>query len=138
VNLFLYHSEEEDEKDVIGEVELMIASRAQQGQGFGRASLVAFFEYLSRHEEEIVGTFVGQTERHPAPRIFKHLRVKVNETNERSINLFSSVGFEKVSHVANYFGELELRMQHDLQAFSRHVATDQLEEYREVEYLESM
>jgi L-amino acid N-acyltransferase YncA len=40
----------------------------------------------------------------------EYLRVKISSGNARSIRLFESVGFQKVSEAPNYFGEVELRM----------------------------
>jgi len=107
VNLFLTTSEEGDA--VIGEIELMIAVKDQQGQGYGRASLLTFLRFLVEHEGGIMEEF--ERERIGAEgRGIEGLVVKIGEANQRSIGLFESVGFERVGEGANYFGEWELQM----------------------------
>lgn len=114
VNLFLTDSDNEDTPGVIGEIELMIASEQHQGQGYGRASLLAFLKYIVAHEQEILQQYShdNQSLRKYLPATpvqFMYFRVKISESNHRSIGLFESLGFAKVGE-ANYFGEVELRL----------------------------
>ena len=41
----------------------------------------------------------------------RYLRVKISKDNVTSISLFESIGFVRTSAEANYFGEVELRLQ---------------------------
>ncbi|KAL2815591.1 GNAT domain-containing protein [Aspergillus cavernicola] len=131
INLFLKIDDGEEgtlEPVVIGEIELMIAEKNDRGRGFGRAALLAFLRYVIAHEGEVVGEFVGKDEM--AVNVKKKalaldaevgegegekelkiaaLSVKVGQSNERSLALFESVGFRRVTEEANYFGEWELR-----------------------------
>lgn len=93
VNIFI--AEDEDEAGVFGgEVELMIAKKEMQGNGYGRAALLLFLWYVLRRKKDIG---------------VNYLRVKIGQDNARSIGLFESVGFVKMSETPSYFGEFELR-----------------------------
>lgn len=107
VNLFLATSAEEDA--VVGEIELMIAVQDQQGQGYGRASLLALLRFVVQREGGIMEEF-ERGRMGGEGRGIEGLVVKIGEANRRSIGLFESVGFERVGEGANYFGEWELRM----------------------------
>ena len=128
VNLFLTRLEAEDKEGVIGEIELMIASKESQGKGCGRASLMAFMKYIASHEEEILAEYMG--ERGPAERRLRYLRVKIGQGNVRSIGLFKSIGFVVLSEEPNYFGEVELRKEG-----IRIAELESLQSYRELEYI---
>lgn len=119
-NLFLREDDDDDddddnengEKRVIGEIELMIAEKRNQGQGFGRAALLTFLWYIARHEGQILDEFFMQSttaEEKSTERKMKCLSVKIGKDNARSLALFESLGFEKRSPEPNYFGEYELR-----------------------------
>jgi RimJ/RimL family protein N-acetyltransferase len=133
INLFLFDSEEDEEDDapsahdtqeqrsVIGELELMIASPTHRRQGYGRAALEAFLAYISGHWDEIsqeysssddanVGVDREQAASAGVPRL-QYLRVRIQETNVGSIRLFENLGFVRTHEGANYFGEVELRRQ---------------------------
>ena len=131
VNLFLTKS---DEGRVLGEIELMIAVKTSQGQGYGRASLLAFLRYIVEHEAVILAEYKDvDMEADPLP--VEYLRVKVGENNLRSIALFESVGFRKVGEV-NIFSEIELRMDGDWRTtVVRAVRKYDIGGYEEVEYL---
>jgi ribosomal protein S18 acetylase RimI-like enzyme len=130
VNLFLKFEDEDDASDegspsrnptVIGEVELMIAVKDNQGRGFGRASLLCFLNYIATHEAEILGEFLresrtgrptaneSQVGRGRAEPKLEYLVVRIGVSNERSLGLFQSLGFRKMKEEPNYFGELEMR-----------------------------
>ncbi|KAJ5035428.1 uncharacterized protein L3040_007896 [Drepanopeziza brunnea f. sp. 'multigermtubi'] len=131
VNLFLSPADEDDDNDddegVIGELELMIAPTSRRRQGYGRAAILAFMQYITTHLSSILAEFGGgdgdededgQTttprrttrrsiERKPTTKL-SQLKVKIGSKNEKSIALFESIGFVKVGEGPNYFGELEL------------------------------
>ena len=116
---------------VIGEIELMIAVKSQQGHGYGRASLLAFLSYIAEHEDGLLAEF--ERERMIEGRVkLKELKVKIGEKNGRSIGLFESVGFMKVDQEEeeNYFGEIELRMGEEW----KERMGERVEGYREVKY----
>ncbi|KAL5382609.1 hypothetical protein DPSP01_006446 [Paraphaeosphaeria sporulosa] len=116
VNMFL-DPDAEDERAgngdgaqaLIGEIEIMIADRAQQGKGLGCEILLAFMWYILQTRT------LGMKEYHcsnPNGRensSLRYLRAKIHKDNVRSTKLFEGVGFSKVSETPNYFGEIELR-----------------------------
>lgn len=139
VNLFLFDDDSEEcEKGhtrMVGEIEIMIATKEQQGKGLGRAALTLFLNYVFGNREEIMkerfgpsggvldGTFIPT---------LSTLRVKINQTNTPSIKLFESVGFVKKSGSPNYFGEFELVLQ-DMR-IGPMVKSVELEGWREAVY----
>ncbi|RAL08938.1 uncharacterized protein BO97DRAFT_427811 [Aspergillus homomorphus CBS 101889] len=121
INLFLRVDDGEDgesDPQLIGEIELMIAEKRNQRQGYGKAALHTFLRYIVDHETQILDEFVAgdaaalqamtgcQQQR---PWRFACLSVKIGQANERSLALFEGARFEKVSAEPNYFGEFELR-----------------------------
>ncbi|KAI5251684.1 hypothetical protein E4T42_04109 [Aureobasidium subglaciale] len=116
INLFLVDDddevEEEDNKDpaaprsVLGEIELMIAVKSQHRKGHGRASLLTFMHYILTNTAPILQEYSKDQ-----PAALRYLRVKISASNVKSIALFESAGFVRTSAEANYFGELELRLQ---------------------------
>ncbi|OAT05474.1 hypothetical protein BDBG_01864 [Blastomyces gilchristii SLH14081] len=151
VNLFLRLDEEGEEEGgndhgivsaanrggarVVGEIELMIAEKAKQGKGFGKAGLVCFLKYIADHERDILRGFVSSLPSSSAPvsggvscghtaddarrdeaqvgkvvgEKLAYLSAKIGADNVRSLALFESLGFRKVSDKPNVFGEVELR-----------------------------
>lgn len=129
VNLFLTPSddgdgEDEDESDaenaagrettravssVIGEIELMIASKQHRGQGLGKEILNTFMWYILQSLDGILSEYQSANAAGTEKIAMGYLRVKIDKDNLRSIRLFESVGFRKVTEQPNYFGELELR-----------------------------
>ena len=128
VNLFLFEDDEMEEEEppahsssldvlpsqtsapkttLVGEIELMIARKDLQHQGYGRATLITFMSYVLSSWPDI-GQQYSTSKQQDGLLGLAYLRAKINQTNERSIRLFESVGFEKVGSV-NYFGEVELR-----------------------------
>lgn len=113
INLFLTPADE-DPEGCIGELELMIAPTQARRRGYGRATLLTFLMYLQKHLDGILeeyGASLKQDSEGPGTdgkmRLLQ-LRVKIGSKNEKSINLFTSLGFLKVSEGENYFGEIEL------------------------------
>ncbi|KAF2033841.1 hypothetical protein EK21DRAFT_97957 [Setomelanomma holmii] len=124
VNLFLYPDEDDDEEDeqlsknnaesnvreeIIGEVEIMIASLPARGRGLAHAALLAFLGYIDTHLAFILEEYrLGSAEK--SVRYLKYLRVKIDQHNVKSLGLFGKLGFEQARGV-NYFGEVEMRLQ---------------------------
>jgi RimJ/RimL family protein N-acetyltransferase len=111
VNMFLTTSEDEEagEMRLIGELELMIATKQNQSKGLGRAALLTFLRYITEHEDDIVEEFLSSGAHACQKRRLSCLCAKIGEQNNRSIGLFESLGFFKTSTKASYFGEFELR-----------------------------
>jgi RimJ/RimL family protein N-acetyltransferase len=111
INLFLVDDDDDDETQssntsILGEIELMIAVKSQHRKGHGRASLLAFLHYILSNTTAILDEYAKAKEAY-----LRYLRVKISAENVKSIALFESVGFVRTSAEANYFGELELRLQ---------------------------
>jgi len=115
VNLFISITEDDAEGDIlVGELELMIAEQSEQRKGYGRAALVAFLEYIRRHEKDILREYqLAQASDNVQLSKFDSLAVKIGQTNHRSIALFEGLGFCKTSASPSYFGEYELRLPRD-------------------------
>lgn len=109
---------------ILGEIEIMIADKSSQRKGHGKTALLIFLDYILEHwsliGREFSSSFSSSSASSSsdsstsfsaavvAPQL-AYLRVKVHETNVGSIRLFESVGFQRVSETANYFGEIEMR-----------------------------
>jgi RimJ/RimL family protein N-acetyltransferase len=112
INLFLVDDDDDEETPsttstaILGEIELMIAVKSQHRKGHGRASLLAFLHYILSNTTAILDEYAKGKEAY-----LRYLRVKISAENVKSIALFESVGFVRTSAEANYFGELELRLQ---------------------------
>lgn len=91
--------------DLVGEVELMIAVPEQQGKGYGRAVLQLFLCWVLDHRDKVVREKLALLEE---PGELKKLRVKIHESNCRSLGLFESLGFRRTQDGSNYFGEVEM------------------------------
>ncbi|KAL4940662.1 hypothetical protein BDV06DRAFT_18027 [Aspergillus oleicola] len=160
INLFLRVEEDDDEDEnvnekkesqpcIIGEIELMIAEKKDQGRGYGKAALLTFLQYILSHEEAVLCEYVsGDAEAKRAlassgdPTMVKegsHLKfsalsVKIGQANERSLKLFEGLGFKKVGDAPNYFGEWELRVQGAELGSYIDMVKGKMEGYREVRY----
>lgn len=136
INMFIsMHEEDDGQLSLVGELELMVARKDDQGKGFGRSALVTFLCYIANHEEEIVKSFQGQSFAGPKASRFDYLAVKINEQNGRSLSLFEKIGFKKISTVPNFFGEFELR-NHGLSLTAIHqmLLKYDINNYREASY----
>lgn len=113
VNLFIL-TNEEDNGDLllVGEIELMIASKENQRHGLGRAALLIFLYYVLRHQSSILEGYFSSPRAQAEVSRLAYLRVKIKETNVRSITLFESLGFKKTESTPNFFDEFELRNNH--------------------------
>jgi hypothetical protein len=107
VNMFFYE-DEEDEEGVLGEINIMVAEPLTRGKGFGKRVLFMFLWYVLIHRislmEEYHGAGAGK-----GPKLSGFV-VKIDKDNLVSIKMFESVGFWRVRGEANYFGEVELRL----------------------------
>ena len=126
INLFLSEPEDDDDEDddsgaqaptstkssnaLVGEIELMIALKDLHRQGYGRAALLSFTTYILDTWTQIAAEYSSSASDQP-PKSLQFLRVKINQSNARSIALFQSIGFVQTAAGANYFGEVELRWQ---------------------------
>lgn len=125
INLFLFEPEDDDDDDdgerandstkqsnaLVGEIELMIARKGLHRQGYGRAALLSFTAYILETWTQIAAEYSSSNCEGQDARSLQYLRVKINQSNARSIALFQSVGFVQTAAGANYFGEVELRWQ---------------------------
>jgi RimJ/RimL family protein N-acetyltransferase len=130
INLFLFEPEEDDVDEgepssgaeklnaVVGEIELMIARKDLHRQGYGRAALLSFVGYILDSWAQIGGEY-NNSRSDGVAKSLDYLRVKINQSNARSIALFESIGFEQTSAGANYFGEIELRWRPDRSALEK-------------------
>ncbi|KAJ4344433.1 uncharacterized protein N0V89_012175 [Didymosphaeria variabile] len=116
VNLFLNPDDEDEGPDdgngvqkLIGEIEIMIAERTQQGKGIGREVLMTFMWYILQSHTLSMNEYHSSNPNGKKSSCLNCLRAKVNKDNVRSMRLFEGVGFKKVSATPNYFGEMELR-----------------------------
>ena len=117
VNLFLTPDDEEVEEignegksqALIGEIEIMIADKKQQGKGLGREILLVFMWYILHSRDRIMEEYRAGNGDGEKGVYMKYLRVKIDKDNVRSVRLFQNAGFNKVREEPNYFGELELR-----------------------------
>jgi RimJ/RimL family protein N-acetyltransferase len=128
INLFLFEPEDDDEDEsnssaeqsnaVVGEIELMIARKDLHRQGYGRTALLSFVGYILDSWAQI-GAEYNNSGSKSAAKSLDYLRVKINQSNARSIALFESIGFEQTAAGANYFGEIELRWRPDRSALEK-------------------
>ncbi len=113
VNLFITTKDDDDDDDgkqsIVGELELMIARKEEQGKGHGRAAILLFLMYILSHRAEILKEY-NQKHDGLGRGGFDYFSVKIGEGNSRSIKLFETLGFNKVAEEANFFGEFELRL----------------------------
>lgn len=137
VNLFILTNEEENgDISLIGELELMIASKDDQRQGNGRAAILIFLYYILRHQNQILEEYFSFPRAQAQVSRLAYFRVKIRETNMRSITLFESLGFKKTEPSPNFFEEFELR--HDrlkLEQVEAWMTERDITNYREVPYI---
>ncbi len=140
INLFLFENDEgspradipNNPSEVIGEIELMIARIDLHRQGYGRATLLTFMNYVLSNWKRIAAEYSSLVIDSPSLPSLAYLRVKINQSNQRSIALFKSVGFEPIAGGPNYFGEVELRWQGDLTSL---LASPWYEQSKQLQYL---
>ena len=125
VNLFIRIEDSDADSpcsspEIIGEIELMVAEKKHQRNGFGRASVLSFLRYIAAHERDILDEYVqndplagqamaGAKVQERKQWKFTALSVKIGKSSTGSLALFESLGFRRVSDEPNYFGEFELR-----------------------------
>ncbi|KAJ5675630.1 hypothetical protein N7462_008527 [Penicillium macrosclerotiorum] len=147
INLFLRVDDGEDgdaQPEIVGEIELMIAEKVNQRRGFGKAALVTFMRYVVERQTMILEEFVrGDVDSETETKLraatgtlsFSCLSVKIGQSNTRSLALFESLGFQKLSAEPNFFGEFELRRTElSLESVNEALGTAGAENYAEVPY----
>jgi len=105
VNMFFFDDEEDE---VAGEVNIMVAEPSSRGQGFGKCVLLMFLWYVLAYSKPLMEEYRGGADKGTNLTAFV---AKIDKENEISIKMFEGVGFRKVREEANYFGEVELRME---------------------------
>lgn len=137
VNLFVVTNEEENgDVLLVGELELMIASKNDQRQGNGRAAILIFLCYVLRHQSQILEEYFSFPRAQAQVSRLAYFRVKIRETNMRSISLFESLGFKKTEPSPNFFDEFELRNDRlNLEQVEAWMKERDITNYREVPYV---
>ncbi|EPS30680.1 hypothetical protein PDE_05632 [Penicillium oxalicum 114-2] len=148
INLFLHVDDGEEgdaSPELYGEIELMIAEKVNQGQGFGKAALLTFLRYVVEKQAAILEEYVtGDVEADTTKKLraaqpvlrFSYLSVKIGEANSRSLALFESLGFVRVAEEPNYFGEFELRKKDfSVEALDERLSIAGVNDYQELAYL---
>lgn len=145
INFFLYPFDDDEDPSIcgdtqgskprhcVGEVDVMIASKANRGQGVGFGAVCALLLYIHRNRKAILAEYAGAAE---PPRL-KGLLVKIKESNVQSVALFRRVGFVQRGAV-NYFGEVEMVLDDFEQVMDERNLEwvgEASKWYREVEYL---
>jgi RimJ/RimL family protein N-acetyltransferase len=107
VNMF-FHEDEEDEEGILGEINIMVAEPITRGKGFGKRMLFMFLWYVLTYRMSLMEEYHGAGDgKGPS---FSGFVAKVDKDNLVSIKMFESVGFWRVREEANYFGEVDLRL----------------------------
>ncbi|RKF61556.1 N-acetyltransferase 9-like protein [Golovinomyces cichoracearum] len=110
INLFLFAAQDYN-NCCIGELELMVAPLHARRQGYGRAAMLCFLYYIQTHLDELMTEYCGSKNSKSKTMHLLYLSVKIHSENTNSIKLFESIGFRKVSDTANFFGELEFKLE---------------------------
>jgi hypothetical protein len=84
----------------------MIASPSHHRQGYGRATILTFMQYIQTHLPSILSEYAKKEGVEKMSLL--QLKVKIGSKNEKSIKLFESIRFLKVAEGPNFFGEFEL------------------------------
>ena len=137
VNMFISISEDSrgHQPSAIGELELMIAEKAQQRKGSGKAALLSFILYVLQHEASILKQFWDNREECPPPSKFAYFAAKIGKENSRSLALFHSLGFKRIAKEPNYWGEYELRHTAMTKGFIQDLMTNKgILQYKELDY----
>lgn len=115
INLFIYQDDASDEEEtgstkskiaLRGEIDVMIAQRGHQRQGYGGASVRGLLTYLRRNMTHILKEYTAGLGIEEDVEMVG-LMVKIKEGNTGSRRLFEKLGFEQSGNV-NYFGEVML------------------------------
>lgn len=132
VNFFLYSDDGDDDEEegqaprtsnlLVGEVDVMIASEADRGQGYGEGAVRGLLLYIERHLKEILCEYTGaDAAKDTPPAELGSLMVKIKESNAGSRALFEKLGFTQKGSV-NYFGEVTMTMSWDAGVSQRDAA----------------
>lgn len=147
INLFLRVDDGEEgdaPPKIVGEIELMIAEKVNQGRGFGKAALLTLLRYIVERQADIVEEFVNaDVEAETVSKLraagsslgLSCLSVKIGQANARSLALFESLGFTRMSVEPNFFGEFELRRTElELGSIDKALETAGVDGHREIPY----
>ena len=137
VNIFISISADSTRHQplVIGELEVMIAEKAHQRKGSGRAALLSFIMYVLHNEAAILRLFWNDRDGQSPPSRLAYVAAKIGKENGRSLALFESLGFKRTSEEPNYWGEYELRNDKlTRQTIELLMARHGVHHYSEVEY----
>ena len=97
----------------LGEIDIMIADRANRSRGLGFAAATAFLVYIHRHLADILAEYAGRAFAGAAAAAtipaFTAAVAKIKASNDASAALFGRLGFAPRGGI-NYFGERELRL----------------------------
>lgn len=113
VNFFLYPADDNEEatqdlavKQLVGEVDVMIAGSEDRGQGFGEGAVRGLLIYIQRDIDALLEEYAKTN---GGKAVLTSLMVKIKEANAGSRALFQKLGFEQKGDV-NYFGEITMKM----------------------------
>lgn len=123
INFFIYPLDEGDEDEgedegsgsganVVGEIDIMIASHGDRGKGLGKTAVSTFLHYIWSNRSAILKEYAEDSSIFGASTQslrLTFLMAKIKATNEPSIALFKGLGFKQEGEV-NYFGEIKLVM----------------------------
>ncbi|OAL53433.1 hypothetical protein IQ07DRAFT_678141 [Pyrenochaeta sp. DS3sAY3a] len=119
-------------KALIAELEIMLAHPSSRGHGLATEALLAFLSYITSSLPRLIAEYTSSpspsSSSSPSPSAhlstspslspsaaaaaeLRYLRVKIDQGNTRSLALFERLGFERVGEKANFFGEVELRLE---------------------------
>jgi DNA polymerase delta subunit 2 len=110
VNMFISISEDSTRHEplVIGELELMIAEKAHQRKGSGRAALLSFVIYVLHNEAAILRQFWNDRDGQSPPSRFAYVAAKIGKENGRSSCLVRELGLQKNIRRAKLLGRVRV------------------------------
>ncbi|KAJ5949607.1 hypothetical protein N7454_001191 [Penicillium verhagenii] len=145
--------EDESAENMIGDINLFL--RIEDGEegdaprrsvvDSGKLTLLVFLRYVAEKQAGILQEFVGGLEEEERKKLaqaaggeelrLQWLSVKIGKENARSLALFESLGFVKVSVEPNFFGEFELRrLDLGVRGFVEALGDAKVEGYVELDY----
>lgn len=132
INFFLYPDDADEAAggSCIGEVDIMIAGRADRGKGLGKAAVSTFLHYIWTNLDGILSEYqpaaAGPAEAGGKLGL-RLLMAKIKADNVGSIALFRSLGFEQEGDV-NYFREIKMVLK-DFESIAKAPEGYQMVEY---------
>lgn len=113
VNFFLYpydgdDDEESSGKELVGEIDVMVAEKGDRGKSVGFGAVTALMSYVYRNLDAVLEEYRreagGDVSGKP---VLKGLMAKIQAGNDKSVALFKRLGFTQKGGV-NYFGEIKM------------------------------